>query len=262
MSSRTTWSRPLLRYKLKALGIHLSISALIFLPILYLLWTRWFPAPLFITDGGWQGMRILLFVDVALGPSLTFLIFNPNKSRREIRFDLSCIALVQAAALAFGIYTIEQKRQWVMAFYEGAFHASPVDTFQDQKLAPETWSALGEHPVYWAYVRQPKSSDETGGVAAYAMMEGMAPYQLAFLYQPLSQHWQDVRKAALTPSQSTGDIELDQRLVRYRETHPASLYYIKHVGYFRDAVLVFDEHDQHVDTLYARTAHVIDNKTQ
>ena len=54
--------------RLKASGIQLSLSALAFFIVLYFIVFLWYPNPHFSTNGGWQGVRIMLFVDIVLGP--------------------------------------------------------------------------------------------------------------------------------------------------------------------------------------------------
>ena len=98
-------SKPLLITKLKATGVHLSLSILIFIALVYQIYYNWYPQPYFSIDGGWQGVRIIAAVDLVLGPLITFLIFDLSKSRREILFDLITIAVIQLAALTFGIHT-------------------------------------------------------------------------------------------------------------------------------------------------------------
>ena len=99
----------LIKSKFKAAGIHLGISSIIFLILSYFIIFQWYPFPYFTADGGWQGIRIVALIDLVLGPLLTLIIFNHHKSRREIRFDLGTIALVQVCVLAWGIYTVHDE---------------------------------------------------------------------------------------------------------------------------------------------------------
>ena len=83
-----------------------------------LLW--WYSPPFFMFDGGWQVLRLIVLVDVVLGPLFTLIVFD--RAKRALRRDLAVIALVQAAALAYGA--------WIMHAYRPAFivyaeHALP-----------------------------------------------------------------------------------------------------------------------------------------
>lgn len=102
--------RDLLKVKLIATGVHLSMSIVVFLVLAYLIYFVWYPQPFYSVDGGWQGMRLVAAVDLILGPMITFLIFNLNKSRREIVFDLAIILVIQFGALAYGVVATHSQR--------------------------------------------------------------------------------------------------------------------------------------------------------
>ncbi len=104
------FDRGVLRTKLKATGIHLGLSSIVFVVLAYLIVIDWYPGPYFAVDGGWQGIRLVAAVDLVLGPLITFLIFDLRKSRRAIVFDLITIATIQIGALVYGIYTTYDQR--------------------------------------------------------------------------------------------------------------------------------------------------------
>ena len=97
------FTKPLLITKLKATGVHLGLSFIVFVYLAYQIYFNWYPQPYFSVDGGWQGIRLIGAVDLVLGPFITFLIFDLRKRRRAIVFDLVVIAVVQFGALAYGI---------------------------------------------------------------------------------------------------------------------------------------------------------------
>ena len=101
---------PVLKTKLKATGVHLSMSVIVFAYLAYQIYYNWYPQPYFEIDGGWQGIRLVGAVDLVLGPLITFLIFDLRKSRRAILFDLLTILVIQVAALAYGVYTTYTQR--------------------------------------------------------------------------------------------------------------------------------------------------------
>lgn len=103
----------------KAAGIHLSISMLIGLVVLSLLFLVWYPSPYFRASGGEELALILLGVDLVLGPILTLVVFKSGK--KSLRFDLGVIALLQFCALAYGLHVIVQARP--------AFIVAAVDRF-------------------------------------------------------------------------------------------------------------------------------------
>lgn len=180
------WNRALLIAKLKALSAHLSISVVLVAIALSLMLLRWFPAPLFSTDGGGIGLKLLLVVDLVLGPLLTFVVFNPTKARRLMVLDLSVIAVLQLAAYGYGLWNIHSVRVQAVAFDEGVFYAVTAPLFKEQKIEAADWEALGPKAPYLVNVREPANGDEAAGVTAFGFTVGLEPYQLQFLYQPLA----------------------------------------------------------------------------
>jgi hypothetical protein len=104
------FSKPLLITKLKATAVHMCLSLMVFGYLVYQIYFNWYPQPYFSVDGGWQGIRLIAAVDLVLGPFITFLIFDLRKSRREIVFDLMVIAIIQIAALTYGVYLTYTQR--------------------------------------------------------------------------------------------------------------------------------------------------------
>ncbi len=248
------WPGTLLKNKAKALLIHLGISLLIFIPFLYLIWVHWFPPPMFFTDGGWQGVRIMLVVDLVIGPSLTFLIFNPAKSRRMLRFDFACIGLVQAAALVYGYVSVESKRIQAVVLYENEFHAVTKDSFdeqlKDQVIEPQVWNRLGQRAPYWVYLREAQSAEEQAGAIAWEFMRGTPRHELAFLYEPLAAHWTEAQAAAIPwtdPAAQKMFTEFAPLCADYARTAGAAsgnLLCFGLRGYFRPAIVMFDKDGQ------------------
>ena len=88
----------------QAFAIHLGISSLIFIGLAYLVFYHWYPDFFFDTDGGWEGMRIIVAVDLILGPCLTLIVFKAGKP--GMKTDLIMIGVFQAVCLAAGVYVV------------------------------------------------------------------------------------------------------------------------------------------------------------
>ena len=102
------------RTRFRAAAIHLLISATIAGGVLALVYLGWYPAPLDRITGVGEILALLLAVDVTLGPLMTAVVFDRRK--RSLRFDMACIALMQLAALAYGIHTVEAGRPHFLVF--------------------------------------------------------------------------------------------------------------------------------------------------
>lgn len=104
------------RARLRAAAIHLALSALVALVAGLLVFAVWYPFPYREISGGRELFRLVVAVDVILGPLLTFAVFNLAKPRKELRRDLAVIALLQLAGLAYGLWTVHLARPVHMVF--------------------------------------------------------------------------------------------------------------------------------------------------
>src|SRR6185436_6548111 len=86
------------------LGLTLVVAAAIAIPIHFL----WYPGALFSQAGGRELFFLIVGVDLVLGPTVIFVIYRPGK--KGLFFDLLMLAIVQFAALCFGIWVLFQSR--------------------------------------------------------------------------------------------------------------------------------------------------------
>ena len=117
----------------KAAGIHLSISVLIGLVVLTLLFLVWYPSPYFKASGGQELTLILLGVDLVLGPLLTLVVFKAGK--KSLRFDLSVIAILQLSALLYGLHVIVQARPAFIVAAIDRFNVVAANDIEPEDLA-------------------------------------------------------------------------------------------------------------------------------
>ena len=134
------------RDRLKASGIHFSISLLIAVLAALLVFLVWYPYPYREISGGRELFGILVTVDVILGPLLTFAIFDRTKSRRTLAFDLTAIGLTQLAALGYGMFTVFVARPVHLVFEYDRFrvvHAVEIP----QELLPKAPAGIDPLPL-------------------------------------------------------------------------------------------------------------------
>lgn len=110
----------------RAFVTHLCISATIVSAACALIFLFWYPDPYFQAIGTWNVLRVLIGVDLVLGPLLTLILFKPGKW--GLKFDVACIALVQLTALVYGLTVIYQERPYFTVFAVDRF---TVLAFQD-----------------------------------------------------------------------------------------------------------------------------------
>ena len=105
---------PVAMTRWKAAGIHLLLSTAIAGSVVALMLLVWYPWPLFEVAGGSGLIMILVAVDVVLGPLITLVIFKPGK--KGLKFDLAVIAILQLAALAYGMHAVYVVRPVYMVY--------------------------------------------------------------------------------------------------------------------------------------------------
>lgn len=184
--------------RLRAAGIHFSLSLLVFAVALYLILVRWYPGFHFTVDGGWQGVRIMAAVDLVLGPLLTLIIFNPFKARRLIVFDLACIGLAQTAALAWGFWAIHSQHPVSVNVSGGTFYSVTAEPIVAEKYPVSMLAELSDRRPALIYVAPPANEDEEARVAMLEMVGGVAEYEDPMRFKAFAPNWATVSAAAVT----------------------------------------------------------------
>jgi hypothetical protein len=141
-----------------AVLLHFGASLAIFLILVYLMMRIWYPGALFTMDGGVQGLSILAPIDLVLGPLLTLLFYRPTK--KSVKLDMCCIALVQVLALSYGIYSVYQQRPVALVFAQERFetlsHAAYVEATDELtalEVKPQSLEPFGDRAPRLIYAR-------------------------------------------------------------------------------------------------------------
>ncbi|MEJ2115130.1 MAG: type IV pilin accessory protein, partial [Gammaproteobacteria bacterium] len=79
----------------------MSISAAIISFVFTLIFFIWYPRPYFQANGAWSVIRILILVDLVMGPLLTLVLFK--KGKPGLVLDLCLVAIIQLTALIYGV---------------------------------------------------------------------------------------------------------------------------------------------------------------
>ncbi|MCG8415346.1 MAG: hypothetical protein MI746_14100 [Pseudomonadales bacterium] len=125
----------------QAFGIHLSISAVILLLLLAVIMFVWFPGILFSVDGGWAGLRIVIGVDMVLGPLMTLVVYKAGKP--GLKFDLTAIALFQFTCMAAGMWIVYNERPLALVLAHDTVYSITSQEFEDYDKDP---GVLDEFP--------------------------------------------------------------------------------------------------------------------
>jgi hypothetical protein len=168
----------------KAFAVHLAISALIAATVAVLVVALWYPRPYFAAMGGEVLLRLLIGVDVVLGPVITLIIFDPAKPR--LKYDLVAIATLQLVALAYGGYVMFEARPVYNVFVKDRFETVAANSVDDSSrdraaLAYRSLPVTGPRVVAAAL---PKDVSEQMQIAMGSANGGPDVADLPHLYKP------------------------------------------------------------------------------
>jgi len=178
------FTRPLLITKIKATGVHLCLSLGIFLYLAYQIYYNWYPQPYFAIDGGWQGIRLVAAVDLVLGPFITFLIFDLTKSRREIIFDLATIALIQFAALFYGVYLTYNQRPISIVLVDEYMLSSTMEQYGGKLRSEQDLFRYSDERPPIIYADLPLDKDALAEINRIKIEEKVLEHAQLQLYRP------------------------------------------------------------------------------
>lgn len=178
--------------RVKAFLIHLLVSAVIAALVVLVVFTYWYPAPLDKALNVTEIFLLLLIVDVTLGPLLTLLVFKVGK--KTLVFDLSVIALLQLAALCYGLWTVAAGRPaWIV------FNVDRFDLVQVVAIDPRNVnqakaeyrqpSLLGPR---WVAAKRPEDKVQRQEIMFEAILLGSDIANRPNLYVPLADMAADI----------------------------------------------------------------------
>ncbi|MBT4162864.1 MAG: hypothetical protein HOC70_04980 [Gammaproteobacteria bacterium] len=184
---------------------HFIISLAVFVFLAYLIVIVWYPDFFYTIDGGWEGMRIIIGVDLVLGPLLTLIVFKAGKP--GLKFDLVTIALFQASCLLAGIYVVYNERPLFFVYYEDHFYSASGDTFlRYNQLVPDP-SEFSDTSPAMVIAKLPDNPIEEANLRSILFKDGIPLWVYKPSYELLENHMDQVME---------GEISLDA--IRERDT--------------------------------------------
>ena len=160
--------------RLKASSIHFAISLVVALLAAMLVFRVWYPYPYRELSGGRELFLLVVGVDVVCGPLLTLVLFNTAKPRAELWRDLGLVALIQMAALGYGLAMVWEARPLFLVQEIDRFKVIAAPDLDDASFAalpaalkPDLWSG----PLTVA-IREPKTDQERDQVLFESVQGG------------------------------------------------------------------------------------------
>lgn len=157
--------------------LHFSASLLVAFLLAWLVFGFWFPGSLRQLANGTDLFLILLMVDVVCGPALSFILFDPAKSRKKWRLDLSLIVFVQLTALTYGMSQVASARPVFVAFEGDRFRlVQAIDINVDRLIeAPDELRSMSYKGPQIIGVRLAKPGDTDYLSSVQMSVQGFHP---------------------------------------------------------------------------------------
>jgi len=181
-----------MKFRLKAFGLHILVSALVLTLILGALFLGWYRWPGWYLADVSHVIAVVIGVDLVLGPLVTFLIANSKKSRQVLARDIAMIATVQLMALGYGTTALWQGRPLYYAFSENLLQmvqaydidAQELDLAREQhaKLVPH-WYSLPR----WIWAPLPDDAKERRKIVSSALSGAADVIEMPRYFKP----WED-----------------------------------------------------------------------
>jgi len=164
-------------FRSRAFGLHLLSSAAVMALVMGSLYAGWYRWPGWYLADASRVALVMLVVDVALGPLLTFVIANPRKPRRALARDVAVIVLLQVAALAYGAVSLWNGRPLYYAFSVNCLSLVQAYDIEDADalLGRERNSALAPHWYSlprWIWAPLPDDPGEAQKIVGSAVTGG------------------------------------------------------------------------------------------
>ncbi len=175
-------------YKLKAFALHFSLSLIIVLVSIFIVWFIWYPAPLYKATGVNKIFLIVLGIGLIVGPLLSFIVSKPNK--KSLKFDLLVIVVLQLAAFFYGLYQVYDGRPAWIAYNVDRFDLVRNNELDNRKLleALPAYQQVSNSGALYVAAVIPKGEIEISNQILFDEVgSGIAPSQRPELYVPLQQ---------------------------------------------------------------------------
>lgn len=241
--------------RIKAALIHLSICCLIALALWILMRLIWYPSVYFQALGGTGLVLLLVGVDVVMGPLLTLVIYKPGK--KNLRFDLAVIALLQISALIYGAHVVYAARPVYLVFSVDRFEIITASDIDEAELAKARNPEFKELPIAGPRViaaTLPTDSEESQAILFSSLETGQDVSHFPKFYVPFADKVADAIARA-KPFDALGEKKHQVlSLVRQEgiaESALAGLAYLPVRGKRENATAIIDKKDGRVVSLLA-----------
>jgi hypothetical protein len=160
---------------LTAFALHLLGSFCGLTLVLGALYLGWYIWPGLYLSSVLHIVGIVVIVDLVMGPTLTLVVANVKKSRRQLTRDVGIIVLVQLLALIYGAVTLWMGRPLYYAFSSDCLQLVQASDLQPDEIAKGQRQNPSLAPYWysrprWVWAPLPTDSDAAAKIVQGAVL--------------------------------------------------------------------------------------------
>jgi len=187
------------KFRLKAFGLHLSGSAAALTLVLGAFWLCWYRWPGWYLASVLQIVGIVVMVDLALGPTLTLIVANPGKPRRELARDITIIIAVQLIALIYGGVTLWRGRPIYYTFSLDRLEMVQASDLKAEDIVTGRRESPTLAPYWysrprWIWAPLPDNPEEAQSIVVHSAFGGGDVIEMPRYFRPWEQGLPELRK--------------------------------------------------------------------
>jgi hypothetical protein len=170
-------------------GLHLLGSCIVVGLVMSVIYFIWYPYPYYIFHSTISATKLVVSVDLVLGPLLTFVVFSKAKPAIDLKRDLAIIIIVQISALIWGGYVTHSVRPLFAVYFDGEIHSITGVSIDDSGFDPSVnFPGFLEQPLP-VYIKPLSKEDYRLSISK--QLKGL---QLGFVLQ--TQYYKNINNAA------------------------------------------------------------------
>ncbi len=135
-------------------------------------------------------MRIIIAVDLVLGPCLTMIVFKSGKP--GLKTDLTLIGIFQFCCLLAGVFVVYNERPSFFIYYERHFYSISQRTFTDYDLLPADPVHFDAGSPARIFIKLPDNPIAEADIRKILYKDGVPLWLYTPFFEPLASHMQDV----------------------------------------------------------------------
>jgi len=230
------------KHKLKASLIHFGLSILLVGLVIGSFIFFFFPQ-LFIGVSDFKEIAtLIIFIDLILGPLLTFVVFQPKK--KTLKFDLSVIGAIQLSALLYGAFALYQVHPVYITFNIDRFTIVSAKDAQPEKALYDEYKVSKLTTAKLAFAKMPDDIEKRNNVTMVAARGGDDLDFRTEYYEPYENNIDQVLARSLDPKLIFANKESKTKAKRFYNKHQDQLNkfaYLPLNSQKKDAIIVLDK---------------------